>query len=457
MSTKKTLPGPKAQEFVARDAAHISPSYTRSYPFVMAKGRGSEVWDVDGNRFIDFNAGVAVVSTGHCHPEVVAAIKAQADQFLHMSGTDFYYPPQIELAEVLDRIAPFDEDAQVFFTNSGTETIEAAIKLARYYTGRNRFIGFYGGFHGRSMGSLAFTASKAIQREGFSLAMPGVSHVPFPNPYRPVLAIKDGDDYGDAVVDYIEQVLFATAVPASDVAGILVEPVLGEGGYVWPAPHFFPRLRQLCDKYDILLIVDEVQSGMGRTGKWWAIDHYDVQPDIVCAAKGIASGMPLGAMIARKSLMIWGPGSHGNTFGGNPLSCVAALATIRLIENEYMQNAAEMGEHILDALAEIRPRHPSIGDIRGKGLMIGIELVEDQQTKTPAHDLRDAVVYKAFEKGLLLLGAGTSTIRLSPPLSITRDLVDEGLAIFDAALSEAEEEMMPRAKAVPAGAIEAGS
>lgn len=444
MSTKRMIPGPKAQEYVARDAARISPSYTRSYPFVMARGRGSEVWDVDGNRYIDFNAGVAVCATGHCHPEVVAAIKAQADQFLHMSGTDFYYPPQIELAEELNRIAPFDEEAQVFFTNSGTETVEAAIKLARYYTGRNRFIGFYGGFHGRSMGSLAFTASKVVQREGFSFPMPGVSHVPFPNPYRPVLAITYGD-YGDAVVDYIENVLFATAVPPNDVAGILVEPVQGEGGYVWPAPHFFPRLRQLCDKYDILLIVDEVQSGMGRTGKWWAIEHFGVQPDIVCAAKGIASGLPLGAMIARKSLMIWGPGSHGNTFGGNPLSCVAALATIRLIENGYMQNAAEMGDYILDALAEIRPRHPSIGDIRGKGLMIGIELVEDQQTKVPARSLRDAVVYKAFEKGLLLLGAGMSTIRISPALNITRDLVDEALAILDEALTEAEEEMLPQA------------
>jgi 4-aminobutyrate aminotransferase len=442
MIAKLNVPGPKAREILARDAAMISPSYPRDYPFVMSHGRGAEVWDVDGNRYVDFAAGIAVCSTGHSHPEVVRAIQEQAEQFIHISS-DFYHPRWVELAEKLDEIAPFQESALCFMTNSGTESVEAAIKLARWHTGRSRFIGFLGGFHGRTMGALAFTASKSVQRAGFFPMMGGVTHVPFPDPYRPILAFErdgDGRDYGDAVVDYIENVLFASAVPPDDVAAFVVEPIQGEGGYVVPAENFFPRLRALCDQHGILLIADEVQSGMGRTGKWWAIEHWGVEPDIVCIAKGIASGMPLGAMVARKSVMDWPAGAHGNTYGGNPISCAAALATIKLIESGMMGNAAAMGEHIMDALAEILPRHPSIGHIRGKGLMVGVEFVENRDSRQPARGLRDRLVHIAFEHGLLLLGCGQSVVRIAPPLNVSRDLVDEGLAVFEKALTEAENE-----------------
>ncbi|RMF37874.1 MAG: acetyl ornithine aminotransferase family protein [Chloroflexi bacterium] len=436
MNPKRTVPGPRAQAYVARDAAAISPSYTRSYPFVMERGQGAEVWDVDGNRYVDFTAGIAVCSTGHAHPQVVQAIKAQAEKFLHMSGTDFYYPVQIELAEKLNQIVPIEEDTQVFFTNSGTESVEAAIKLARYVTGRPRFIAFIGAFHGRTLGSLAFTASKYVQRQGFFPMMPGVTHVPYPDPYRPVL-VHQGD-YGEAVVRYIEEVILTTVAPPDEVAAVLVEPIQGEGGYIIPPPGFFPALRDLCDRHGILLIDDEVQAGMGRTGRWFAIEHWGVEPDIVCIAKGIASGLPLGAMVARKRLMTWPPGAHGNTFGGNPVSCAAALATIRLIENGYLENAARMGQLFLDLLAEIAPRHPTIGDVRGKGLMVGVELVQDRETKEPARELRDQVVQEAFRRGLLILGAGKSVIRFMPPLNISRDLVEEGLMIFEEALTAAE-------------------
>jgi 4-aminobutyrate aminotransferase len=434
----KTLPGPKGKELIERDEAVISPSYTRSYPFAMARGEGAEVWDVDGNRFIDFTTGIAVTATGHTHPEVVQAIKDQADQFIHMAGTDFYYEVEIELAERLNEIAPFEEDAQVFFTNSGTEAVEAAVKLARYTTGRPRFIGFYGGFHGRSMGSLAFTASKYTQQAGFFPTMPGVTHVPYPDVYRPALNSDGFDDYGEAVVRYIENVLFATNVPADEVAAVVVEPIQGEGGYLVPTGGFFPALRALCDRHGILLIADEVQSGMGRTGKWWAIEHWGVEPDIVLSAKGIASGMPLGAMIARKSLMTWPPGAHGNTFGANPISCAAALATIRLIGGGMMENAATMGTYIMDALHEIAPRHPSIGDIRGKGMMIGIDLVENPESRKPAIALRDEAVDRAYEKGLLLLGCGQGGLRFMPPLNLEKAIADEALQVFDGVLAEAE-------------------
>lgn len=439
MTAKLNVPGPKAREVLARDAATISPSYPRAYPFVVERGCGSEVWDVDGNRFIDWAAGIAVCATGHSHPEVVRAVQEQAEKFLHISS-DFYHPRWVELGEKLDEIAPFKEDALCFMANSGTEAVEAAIKLARYHTGRSRFLGFFGGFHGRTMGALAFTASKSVQRAGFFPMMAGVTHVPFPDPYRPIINTKFYHDYGDAVVDYIENTVFSQAVPPEDVAAFLIEPIQGEGGYIVPTDNFFPRLRELCDKYGILLIVDEVQSGMGRTGKWWAIQHWGVEPDIVCIAKGIASGMPLGAMVARKSIMTWPPGAHGNTYGGNPISCAAALATIRLIEQGYMRNAAEQGAYVLDALEEIAPRHPSIGHIRGKGLMIGVEFVKDKASKEPDKELRDRVAACAFERGLITLGCGQSVIRIAPPLNIERSLVDEGLQIFEAALTEAEME-----------------
>lgn len=438
---KMKLPGPRAQSIIERDQAVISQSYARVYPFVMDHGKGTEVWDVDGNRFLDFAAGIAVASTGHSHPHVVKAIQNQAERFLHISA-DYYHESWVQLGEKLDHIAPFKEDAVSFMTNSGTEAVEAAIKLARYYTGATQFIGFLGGFHGRTLGSLSFTASKPLYHEGFYPLMNGVVHVPYPNPYRPILVSRQGEDYGETIVRYIEDQILGKLLPAEDIAGVLVESIQGEGGYLVPPDGFFTGLRKLCDKYDIVLIVDEVQSGMGRTGKWWAIEHFGVEPDIVCVGKGVASGVPLGAIIARKSIATWPLGSHGNTYGGNPIACASALATIDLIEQEYLQNATEVGNYALDALEEIAARHPSIGNVRGIGLMIGVEFVMDHNTKEPAHNLRDRVVDNAFERGLLTLGCGTSTIRISPPLNITRSEIDEGLVIFEEAINITEKEIL---------------
>jgi len=431
------LPGPKAQAIIERDQATISPSYPRGYPFVMDHGRGTEVWDVDGNRFLDFAAGIAVVATGHSHPQVVKAIQDQAEKFIHISS-DYYHETWVRLGEKFDEITPFDGPAASFMTNSGTESVEAAIKLARFHTQRPGFIGFLGAFHGRTIGSVTLTASKSHYKGRFSPLMNGVVHAPFPNPYRPLLMRRKGEGYGEVIVRYIEEEIFERLLPGDEVAGFLIEPIQGEGGYVVPPPDFFPALRELADKYGILLIVDEVQSGMGRTGKWWAIENFGVEPDIVTSAKGIASGMPLGAMITRKEIMSWPKGSHGNTYGGNPIACAASLATIDLIKKEYLQNVRDVGPYTLDALAEIMARHPSIGEVRGIGLMIGVEFVEDRETKTPAVDLRDAVVNKSFERGLLTLGCGHSTIRISPPLSTTRSEIDEALLIFEDAVSAAE-------------------
>ncbi len=433
------LPGPKAKALLDLDRTYISPSYTRSYPFVMDHGRGSEVWDVDGNRFIDFNAGIAVVATGHSHPEVVKAIQEQAEKFIHMAGTDFYYEQEILLARKLNEIRPIKEEIQVFFTNSGTEAVESAVKLARYHTGRPRFLAFIGGFHGRTMGSLAFTASKPTQRAGFFPMMPGVTHVPFPNPYRPLLR---GEDQGKAVLDYIENVLFHTMIPAEEVAAILVEPIQGEGGYVVPPDSFLPGLRELCDRHGILLIADEVQSGMGRTGKMYAIENWGVEPDIYTMAKGIASGMPLGAMVARKSIMTWPPGAHGNTFGGNPLACVASMKTVELIRNGLMENAAKMGSYAMKRLQAIQTKHPCMGDVRGKGLMIGVEIVTDKEKKTPAPELRNLIVNEAFRRGLLLLGCGANTLRFSPALTISREIMDEAMELLEDATTAAEGAML---------------
>jgi 4-aminobutyrate aminotransferase len=435
-------PGPLGESWIKRDRNSLSPSYNRAYPFVMERGFGSEVWDVDGNRYIDMNAGIAVTSTGHSHPAVVQAIKDQADKFLHMSGTDFYFPAMVQLGEKINSLRPMKEASYVFFNNSGTEAVETAIKLARHATGRNQFIGFYGGFHGRTLGALSFTASKSIYRKGFAPTMPGVTHIPYCDPYRPILATQPGQDYGDAVLDYLENVVFAQAVAPSDVAGILVEPIQGEGGYVVPTDRFLPRLREICNKYGILLIADEVQSGVGRTGKWWAIEHWNVEPDIITTAKGIASGLPLGAIIARKSVMTWKPGQHGSTFGGNPLACAASLATIDVIEREgLLDHATDLGHYIQGALNEMQALHPTIGEVRGKGLMVGIEFVLDKQTKAIAHDHAENIMQKCFEKGVLMLTAGKSSIRISPALNITRDLVDEALEIFEVAITEAEQEL----------------
>ncbi len=435
---KRNVPGPKAKEILERDAKVISPSYPRVYPFVMDHGVGSEVWDVDGNRYIDLAAGLAVASTGHSHPKVVEAIQKQVEKFIHISS-DYYHQLWVDLSERLASIAPFSEPARIFLTNSGTESVEAAIKLARRHTGRPQFIAFFGAFHGRTMGSLAFTASKSLYRKGYQPMVGGVTHVPYPDTYRPVLQSKNGD-YGQTVIDYIENVVFHHIVPPEECAGILVEPIQGEGGYIVPPDSFLPGLRELCDKYGMLLIADEVQSGVGRTGKWWAVEHWNVEPDIIISAKGIASGIPLGAIIARESVMDWPSGAHGNTYGGNPVACVAALATLELIENGFMQNAAELGEYTLDALSEIQVRHPSIGDVRGKGLMVGIDFVKDKDTKEYAKKLRDRVVWNAFERGIVSFGCGESTLRISPALNISRDLLDESLTILEAAISDAEKE-----------------
>jgi 4-aminobutyrate aminotransferase len=425
---------------IERDNKVISPSYPRGYPFVMDHGKGSEVWDVDGNRFLDFMGGIAVTSTGYSHPKVVKAIQEQAEKFIHISS-DFYHENWIRLAEKFNEIAPFKEDALSFMTNSGTEAVETAIKLSRYHTKRSNFIGFTGAFHGRTMGAVTFTASKAKYHGGFYPLMNGVTHAPFPNPYRPSLERRKGEDYGEAVVRYIEEDILGQILPPKDVAGILVETIQGEGGYIIPPDGFYPALRKLCGKYDILMILDEVQCGMGRTGKWWAVEHFGVEPDMITSAKGIASGMPLGACIARKSVMDWAPGTHGNTYGGNPVSCAASLATVDLIEKEYLKNAAEVGAYAIEALEEIKARHPSIGDVRGKGLMIGVEFVKDRETKEPASELTENVVNKGFERGLLMLSCGKSVIRVAPPLCITKAEMDEGLKIFEESLTQAEKEM----------------
>ena len=428
------LPGPKARALLERDARVVSPSYPRDYPFVMSYGRGVEAWDVDGNRFLDFAAGIAVCATGHAHPDVVAAVKESANRFLHISS-DYWHEGMVRLAERLAELAPMGEPAMSFFAQSGTEAVEGALKLARYVTGRPRFVGFLGGFHGRTMGSLAFTSSKHTQQRGFFPTMPGVTHVPYPDPYRPLFA---GDDQGRAVLDYVETALFAGALPPCEVAAVLVEPIQGEGGYIVPPDGFLRGLREMCDRHGILLVFDEVQSGIGRTGKMFAAEHWGVAPDVVTLAKGLGSGLPIGAVVARKPLMEkWTRGAHGNTFGGNPLCCAAALATLDLVERHYARNAAEVGAYFMGRLRELQARHEVIGEVRGKGLMIGMELVRDRASRAPAVDLAHALLHRAFRNGLLLLSCGRSTVRFMPPLLVEREQVDEAVSILEASLVEA--------------------
>jgi len=434
------LPGPKAKQLVERDHRVLSPSYTRDYPLVAKKGHGALIEDVDGNTFLDFAAGIAVVSTGHCHPQVVAAIQKQAAELIHMSGTDFYYPNLVELAEKLASIVPGKEAKRVYFGNSGTEAVEAAMKLARYHTKREKFIAFYGCFHGRTIGSLSLTASKAVQRKNFGSLLSGVFHMPYPNTYRGGSGVRPEHASADCLA-YLEGELFKRIVDPEDVAGIFIEPIQGEGGYM-PAPaEFLQGLERICRKHGILLVADDVQSGMGRTGKWWASDHAGIEPDIITVAKGIASGMPLSAIITRASVMNWKPGAHASTFGGNPVSIAAALATIDLLERSYISNAARMGEFILQQTGNWRERHKIVGDIRGKGLMIGIEFVLDQKTKEKAPELRNRIVQKAFEKGLLILGAGENSVRLAPPLVIDEEQADGAIRILDNCISEVERSM----------------
>ncbi len=431
------LPGPAAKKALALDAQYISPSYTRSYPLVAKRGRGAMVEDVDGNVFLDFAAGIAVVSTGHCHPAVVAAIQKQAAELIHMSGTDFYYPSMVELAQRLAAVTPGQEPKRVYFGNSGTEAMEAAIKLARYHTRREKMIAFYGGFHGRTMGSLSLTASKAVQRKGFGTLLAGVFHIPYPYTYRCPYGLQPESCCTECAA-VLERELFKKIVDPEEVAAIVVEPIQGEGGYIPAPPEFLQDLQRLCRKYGILLISDEVQCGMGRTGKWWAGDHAGLEPDILCVAKGVASGMPLGVTLARASLMDWAPGAHASTFGGNPVCIAAALATMDLLEREYIENARRMGEFLLSRLAGWRERHRIVGDIRGKGLMIGVEIVREQKTKEKATDLRDRIVKLAFAKGLLVLGAGENTLRLSPPLLIDEEQAEFAVRTLEACISEVE-------------------
>jgi len=427
------LPGPRAQEIIARDNRVVSPSYTRCYPLVAKRGQGAIVEDVDGNRFLDFNAAIAVVATGHCHPRVVEAIQQQAARLIHMSGTDFYYEEMVKLAERLSALSPGGVERRVSFGNSGAEAVEGAIKLARYHTGRDKFIAFLGSFHGRTMGALSLTARKATQRKGFGPMMPGVIHAPYPNCYRCVFG-KEPENCAVECARYIEETLLRTIAPAEEVAAIVVEPVQGEGGYIVPPAKFFDELRRICQRSGILLILDEVQSGVGRTGKMWAAEHFGVTPDIFAVAKAIASGLPLGATVARAEIMNWPPGAHASTFGGNPVACAAALVTLELLEKELIDNAARMGAYMMDRLRDWPRRFPCVGQVRGLGLMIGVELVRDQQTKEKAPELRDRVLYQAFERGLLILGAGDNSLRLSPPLVITRDQCDFALDTLEECL-----------------------
>lgn len=430
---KTELPGPKARAMLARDVEVASPSYPRDYPFVMSHGRGTEAWDVDGNRFLDFMSGIAVCSTGHAHPKVVAAVQEAAGRFLHISS-DYWHEQMTGLSERLAQIAPVGEPAMSFLCQSGTESVEGAIKLARYVTGRPRYIGFLGSFHGRTMGSLSFTSSKYTQQKGFAPTMPGVTHVPYPNPYRPLFV---GADQGKAVLDYI-RMLFERNVPASEVAAILVEPIQGEGGYLVPPDGFLAGLRALCDEHGILLIFDEVQSGVGRTGRMYACEHWGVHPDIVTSAKGLGSGLPIGAVIAKRRLMEqWKRGAHGNTFGGNPLSCAAANATIDLVRGGYAANAAQTGEYFMGKLRQMMADYPCIGEVRGKGLMIGMELIESDAERTPARALCDRLVTRGYYNGLLLLACGVSTLRFMPPLCVTPAEVDEAVQMLRVSLDEA--------------------
>ncbi|HEU4769329.1 MAG TPA: acetyl ornithine aminotransferase family protein [Pyrinomonadaceae bacterium] len=435
---KTALPGPNGKKIVEADAQFVNPSYPRpSFKLVAQRASGVWVEDVDGNIFLDCNAGVAVCSTGHCHPDVVKAIQDQAEELIHICGTDYYYRHMPQFAEKLDAIVPIKGPTRTHFANSGTEAVETALKLAMHATGREKFIGFFNSFHGRTLGSLSLTSSKAAQRRGFKRQALDVVHVPYPNEFRnPFNAADCGDGgAGQGALNWIEERLFKTTTPPEEVAGIVVEAVQGEGGYV-PAPKgFLQGLRRICDQHGILLIVDEVQSGMGRTGKMFACEHYDVEPDVVCIAKGIASGLPLGACVSRADLMDWKPGAHASTFGGNPVCIAAALKTIELLEGGLVQNSADVGAYLKAGLEKLKQKHECIGDVRGMGMMIGVEIVEDKTSLKPAADLRDKIEVACFERGLIILGAGPNAIRWSPPLVLTKENVDVALEIFDDAIA----------------------
>ncbi|MDH4205814.1 MAG: acetyl ornithine aminotransferase family protein [Desulfobacteraceae bacterium] len=429
------LPGPKARKLIDQDRTYVSPSYTRYYPLVVEKAKGLWVHDVDGNIFLDFTAGIAVCATGHCHPRVIKAIKKQADLLLHMSGTDFYYRPQIVLAKKLAHMAPGKGAKKVYFGNSGAEAVEAAFKLARWHTKRELNLAFYGAFHGRTMGALSLTASKTIQKKHYNPLVPGITHIPYAYCYRcPYNLCYPECELG--CVKWVEDTLFRTTIPPEEVATIFVEPIQGEGGYIVPPPEFHREMNKIAKKYGILYAADEVQSGMGRTGKMFAMEHFGVDPDIIALAKGIASGMPLGALAARAEIMDWEAGSHASTFGGNPVSCMAALATIELLEEGLMENAEVQGKRLIDGLVKLQQSHECMGDVRGKGLMVAVEFVKDRETKEPARTWRNDIIKRAFQKGLLLLGCGENSIRFCPPLTVNTEEIDKCLSIFDDVVRE---------------------
>ncbi len=427
---KTALPGPQARKLVKLDQKYVSPSYTRSYPLVVKAAQGLWVTDADDNLFLDFTAGIAVNASGHCHPTVVEAIKTQADKLLHMSGTDFYYTPQIELAQKLAQIAPGRNRRKVYFGNSGAEAVEAAFKLARWHTQRELNLAFFGAFHGRTMGALSLTASKTVQKKHYNPFVPGITHIPYAYCYRCAynLTYPDCDLY---CLSWVEDTLFRTTIPPEEVAAIFVEPIQGEGGYIVPPPEFHQKLYAIAQKYDILYVADEVQAGMGRTGKMFAMEHFGVRPHIMALAKGIASGMPLGALVADAKIMNWEAGSHASTFGGNPISCQAALATIALLQDGLMDNARIQGERLMTGLRELQKTHACIGDVRGKGLMVAVELVTDREKRTPDRDGRNKLIDLAFKQGFLLLGCGENSIRFCPALTVSAAEIDTGLTIFE--------------------------
>jgi len=433
-------PGPKAREFMKKDETYISPSYVRFYPLVIESGKGCIVRDVDGNEYIEFNSGLVCLNVGHCHPKVVDAIKKQSEKFLSYSNTDFYYQPVIDLAEKLCEITPGRFDKKVYFGNSGAEAVEAAVKLSRWHTRKQRFIAFISGFHGRTMGALSFTASKPVQRRYFFPLVPGVTHVPYPNCYHCAFKLSYPDcDYW--CVDFIDEMVLQKYVPPEEVAGILIEPIQGEGGYVVPPPEYFQRLKRIADKYGLLMIDDEVQAGMGRTGRWFAIEHWKVEPDVFCMAKSIASGLPLGVIVSRARLMDWEGGSHASTFGGNPLSCVASLASIDVIKEEkLLDNATKQGNYIMKRLGDLKEECEILGDVRGKGLMIGAEIVQDKQTKKPAKEKASEIMLRSWKRGVAIITCGVSTLRVAPPIIITRELVDAALDIVEDVIKEVDKE-----------------
>jgi 4-aminobutyrate aminotransferase len=429
------LPGPNSKAVIDQDEHFVSPSYTRDFPVVAVKGEGCWIHDPDGNMFLDFCSGLVVTSTGHCHPEVVKAIQDQAEKLIHMSGTDFYYPTQSKLAKKLAEIAPGSSPKKVFYTNSGTEAIEGAIKLARAHTRRHRIIAFFGAFHGRTYGSMSLTASKVVQRRYFAPLLPGIHHIPYGYCYRCPYNLEYPGCKLECV-DYLEDKLFKHNAPPEEVAAVFVEPIQGEGGYVVPPPDYHQRLKALCEKHGILFVMDEIQSGFGRTGKMFASEHYGIEPDIICMAKGIASGMPLGAIVAKADVMDWEYGSHASTYGGNPIACAAALKVIELLEGGLIENSAKMGEYLMGKLKEMQKKFPVIGDIRGKGLMVGLELIEDQESMKKASGLRNRIVNEMVQHGVILIGCGENTLRFAPPLIVTKDEIDVALEIFEQVLEK---------------------